>query len=149
MGKSNQGREQYRRDYYLKNRDSILSKQKQTRESDIDKAREYGRLAMRRNRARNPDQYRASTRLSKLRTFCAQVGTTLEEFQRVCAFQGGKCYLCGIEPPNSARLVVDHSHQTNQFRGALCTNCNAGLGMFRDNPTLLRKAAEYVEKDRQ
>lgn len=53
----------------------------------------------------------------------------------------GNCELCGT----TERLVWDHSHKTGKFRGTLCGTCNSGLGMLRDDPDLLRKAAAYVE----
>lgn len=33
--------------------------------------------------------------------------------------------------------------------GWLCAQCNTGLGMFRDNPDVLRRAAAYVETRRK
>ena len=66
--------------------------------------------------------------------------------------QDNKCFLCGSEGfligknNHSEKLVVDHCHETGRVRKLLCQNCNRGLGLFQDNPELLRKAAEYVEK---
>jgi len=52
------------------------------------------------------------------------------------------CELCGT----MSNLHIDHNHETNEIRGVLCTNCNRGLGHFKDSPELLKKAAEYLEK---
>ena len=54
-----------------------------------------------------------------------------------------ECQLCGKTPA----LVGDHCHKTNKFRGILCTSCNAGLGFFRDDPELMAKAIEYIQRD--
>lgn len=50
------------------------------------------------------------------------------------------CMICKSEE----KLVVDHNHQNNLVRGLLCNHCNRGLGHFRDNPTLLNKAIQYL-----
>ncbi len=50
------------------------------------------------------------------------------------------CTICGSQE----RLRIDHSHQNGQIRGRLCDGCNKGLGFFRDDPTLLSRAADYI-----
>lgn len=53
---------------------------------------------------------------------------------------GKPCAICGLpmNPPNYDERP-DHT-----FRGWLCSLCNIGLGRFRDNPSLLAKAREYL-----
>jgi len=51
-----------------------------------------------------------------------------------------QCVICGSEE----KLVVDHDHRTGKIRGLLCNHCNRGLGHFRDDPTLLEFAAQYL-----
>jgi hypothetical protein len=41
---------------------------------------------------------------------------------------------------------IDHDHKTGELRELLCTNCNKGLGCFKDDPRLLERAAEYLKK---
>lgn len=55
-----------------------------------------------------------------------------------------ECIICGVIPTKDA-LSIDHDHQTMNVRGALCVNCNLGLGHFKDDPELLRLAARYLE----
>jgi len=43
--------------------------------------------------------------------------------------------------------VIDHNHKTDKFRGWLCHKCNRGLGAFNDNPNLLLKAIDYLDKN--
>jgi hypothetical protein len=65
--------------------------------------------------------------------------------------QGGGCAICGAEERNVIHgrrisLAVDHCHTQGHVRALLCTGCNTGLGCFRDAPSLLRAAAEYIER---
>jgi hypothetical protein len=59
------------------------------------------------------------------------------------------CELCGREPTGRLKtLVLDHCHESKEFRAWLCDPCNRGLGFFKDNPVLLRKAADMIENHR-
>lgn len=53
---------------------------------------------------------------------------------------------CSICHTRKGTLCVDHIHGTRLVRGLLCHSCNKGLGRFRDDPGLLEKAANYIEK---
>jgi hypothetical protein len=55
------------------------------------------------------------------------------------------CEICG-KPPAGLALNLDHDHLTKSFRGWLCGNCNRALGLFNDDPQLLRKAVRYLVK---
>lgn len=55
------------------------------------------------------------------------------------------CAICALKPDDPYSLLVDHDHVTGQVRGLLCTNCNPGLGRFRDNLVILRAAVAYLE----
>ena len=50
------------------------------------------------------------------------------------------CLICGKEE----NLVTDHCHTSLKVRGKLCTNCNLGLGHFKDDPMLLEFAKIYL-----
>ncbi len=80
-------------------------------------------------------------------------GITLDEYNEILASQGGKCAVPGCERTtshssrkNSEALQVDHDHKTGKIRGLLCVPCNLAIGHLRDNPELIRAAAEYLEK---
>lgn len=71
-------------------------------------------------------------------------GITADEYDRRLDEQGGGCKICG-KKLQRVRLAVDHNHKTGKVRGILCENCNRGLGIFKDDPNLLRSAIEYLE----
>jgi Recombination endonuclease VII len=55
-----------------------------------------------------------------------------------------RCAIC-YSPRNGTRLLAqDHCHETGNLRGFLCMHCNTGLGHFKDDPRLLRRAALYL-----
>lgn len=57
--------------------------------------------------------------------------------------KGPSCAICG-KAEEGRRLARDHCHTSGIRRGDLCSKCNMGLGLFNDNPTLLRDAARYL-----
>jgi hypothetical protein len=74
----------------------------------------------------------------------SRFGITLEEYRALEAAQGGTCAVCR----QPAVLAVDHCHQTGRVRGLLCMPCNTSIGHFQDDASLIRAAAEYVERTR-
>src|SRR3954469_19726330 len=67
-------------------------------------------------------------------------GITAEDADVMLEEQGGLCATCRAAPA----VHVDHDHATGRLRALSCFNCNGGLGQFKDDPALLRAAAEYV-----
>ncbi len=72
-------------------------------------------------------------------------GLTLDAHAGLLSKQNYKCALCDQKFDSTKNTHVDHCHKTNKVRGLLCVRCNLGLGVFKDNPDILRKAAVYVE----
>lgn len=71
-----------------------------------------------------------------------EYGMTVEQYEKMFANQNGKCKICLDE---HEVLHVDHCHDSLAVRGLLCMNCNRSLGMMKDNPKVLRRAADYLE----
>lgn len=69
-------------------------------------------------------------------------GLTRESWLSMLQTQDFKCAIC--EKPIDDSAHADHDHKTGKVRGALCTNCNTGLGHFKDSPELLAKAQRYL-----
>jgi hypothetical protein len=78
-------------------------------------------------------------------------GIGLDEYDAILKKQKYACAICqqnemAVDEKGRIRMMpVDHCHNTGKIRGILCTACNMALGRFKDNPEILRKAAEYVE----
>ncbi len=70
-------------------------------------------------------------------------GITIEEYKDMYIKQNGLCAICE-EPEQTISLSVDHDHITGKIRGLLCTNCNNGLGRFKDDSARLRSALSYL-----
>jgi hypothetical protein len=60
--------------------------------------------------------------------------------------QNGLCLICKSPPPINRRLYVDHDHTTKVVRGLLCSNCNVGIGYFKNDIILLNSAISYLQK---
>ena len=94
-------------------------------------------------RKSNPDKFKQIQRRAALK---GKYNISEEQYQEMFHLQGGVCEICKLECPTGKALAVDHSHQTGNVRALLCSECNTGLGKFKDNPTLLRAAINYLEK---
>jgi hypothetical protein len=75
-------------------------------------------------------------------------GITHDQYDAMLVAQDGGCAICGNggEQSRFGVLHVDHDHETGRVRGLLCDSCNLSIGKFRDNPAMLRRAADYIER---
>jgi hypothetical protein len=73
-------------------------------------------------------------------------GIGADEVELALRAQLRHCPIC-LTPLTEETVRVDHDHKTGALRGLLCFNCNGGLGQFKDDPALLRRAASYLEGD--
>lgn len=163
------------RDYAAKYREANREKEKERqrlakaklrendRESYNAKMREYNKekvypvrakLAKEKQESRPDHHERVSTRSQMTKPEywrhwkmkqCYGIG--LPDYMKMYAAQEGKCKVCGGERPNFGKqgLVIDHCHSEGNIRGLLCSQCNTGLGHFKDDVQLLQKAIEYLQ----
>ncbi len=69
-------------------------------------------------------------------------GITPDQVKEKFEKQDGKCSIC--KEPLDHTYHTDHCHTTMAFRGLLCKFCNHGIGLFRDSPTRLQAATQYL-----
>jgi hypothetical protein len=100
---------------------------------------------------------RRPTYCQQCRQFLSAIkhGISADTYKERAAEQGWKCAICAsTSPGGKGNLHVDHDHGCcpgsyscgKCMRGLLCHLCNTGLGLMRDNPSILRAAAEYLEQ---
>src|SRR5689334_6609340 len=92
-------------------------------------------------RKRNKREQSYAQKMYKIKTLYKISQLQFEEFLHE---QNNSCAICKNEFKTIAEIFVDHNHLTNKVRGLLCSNCNAALGMFKDNPSNLVSAIQYL-----
>lgn len=94
----------------------------------------------------NPDMIRGQHLKQYWPTLSAK--EALIKFNELKSLQNNCCAICGTNKPygRTNEFVVDHCHETGKVRGLLCHPCNSGIGMFKDNASLLEKAISYLLK---
>ena len=67
---------------------------------------------------------------------------------QMLVFQGWRCAICGVNfrELSRRRQCVDHDHFFGNVRGILCRECNLLLSMAKESPSILRAAANYLER---
>ena len=80
-------------------------------------------------------------------------GITMDDYDILLASQDGRCAICRRESPYGIKLSLDHDHACCDsvkscgkcIRALLCCDCNRGIGQLRDDPEVLRRAADYLD----
>lgn len=139
-----------KRAWYLRYREREREKRRAIRKADPDKARAAGRRNYQKHRARALAYGKRWWHANKARLVEANYlrhlkrtyGITAEQYEAL----GKRCHVCGAAKSEGKRprLQVDHCHDTNLIRGLLCQGCNVGLGNFKHDKALLRKAIAYL-----
>jgi Recombination endonuclease VII len=125
-----------RKQWYRKNRKREIARVKAWQRANPDRQKVW--------RAKNRDRLNKQLREIHLRN---KFGLTPDEYDRILETQGGVCALCESPPTPGISLHVDHDHGTGEIRGLLCVRCNNALGLFREDPDLLKRAARYITAD--
>ena len=98
-------------------------------------------------RAANPKvakNYHRDEHARKLRTY----NISQADYENMVLTQENKCAVCQTSASNTDKgiLDIDHCHSSGVVRGLLCGHCNRGIGLMKDNPDILIKAANYLKR---
>lgn len=94
--------------------------------------------------AANPEKVRAWSRRNRPQQRRRQVyGMDRAAWDALVIAHGGCCAICGDQ---LVKPHIDHCHQTGAIRGLLCSACNTGIGLLRDDPALLHSAIAYLAR---
>jgi len=132
------------KNYYIKNRIKRIEYSKKYREknkeNELKTKKEYyytnkDEILKKHKEYNNIEQTKEKVKNRQLKT---NYGISLNEYKDLLQKQENKY----------SKLCVDHCHITGKFRGLLCTQCNSGLGYFKDNEEILLNAIEYLRSRR-
>lgn len=104
-------------------------------------------IAARAQRNRKPLTPEASARREDQRLL-RRTGFTAATLQERLEQQGYRCAICRTDLTVLRRRDwhADHDHATGTPRGVLCGQCNMALGLFKDDPTRLQAAIDYLHE---
>lgn len=74
-------------------------------------------------------------------------GITLEEYESKLKYQNYCCAICETPQKDfNLRFAIDHNHKTGEVRDLLCGQCNAAIGMAKEDENILQKMIKYLQK---
>ncbi len=91
-------------------------------------------------RVADPEKYRAVLRKCARKRLYGDAG--IKHFDEQRQKQNGKCAICHQV---MKKACSDHCHESGQWRGVLCDNCNRGLGLLKDDVEVLESAIAYLK----
>jgi len=115
----------YQKNYYKCNRSDILAYQEAVRNKDSYKLYSY------------------ACGINRLYNVSTSFIQSLMDKQKGC------CDICNeslVNPWSTSRYHIDHNHITGEVRGLLCSGCNSGIGMLKEDINNLQSAIEYLIK---
>jgi len=140
MAKTKEQIAAYNKEYFarpeVKARAKVRNAKYRARRADYKKS-EAGKLAEK--KYRQSQQCIDRLKRNRLKT---RYNLTPEGVMELLNKQSNKCAICLIE---LSTYHIDHCHNTNKVRGILCSSCNMGLGLFKDDTEVLKSAIKYLK----
>lgn len=83
----------------------------------------------------------------------ASFNINIDQYIMMLELQNNKCAICNNPEENICSrskkikfLSVDHNHETGEIRGLLCSKCNTGIGLLREDVDIFKNAIKYLSK---
>ena len=127
-------KQEYMKEYYLKNKGKILVGQKEYNLKNKDKIKEYHF----KNKDKRKEQFLKNN-----------YGITLDQENAMRKQQNYRCAIPACNRHESEfknGLSIDHNHTTGRVRELLCTNCNTIFGKAREDINILYGLIDYAIK---
>jgi hypothetical protein len=136
-----------KRAYDQRNREKFSARVRAYNQSNREKIKARRRAYHQRNREKVTAKQRAYHHRNREKLLAQKRWKWKLSTQRLQETEAGRrkpsvCEVCG----RKGRIVFDHCHQKNNFRGWLCNDCNIVLGLVGDNPNRLRMLIAYLER---
>ena len=131
----------YRKEYYLANKGRLKEQKKEYYKNNKNVI------------IKRVKNYRDSNKkLVAKQLMVRKYSLSAEDYEKMYNVQEGKCKICKTVLP--ARAHIDHDHSCcpgkascgKCIRGLLCTNCNTGLGQFKNKIEILDSAIYYLRE---
>lgn len=142
-----QDRKEYKRNYYLSNREKYLELAKERYKNLTAEEREVRKNQQKENFLKIERESRKRDRIKRISRL---YNLSPDDYFSMVQEQDNKCAICGCEEKrtnkfgDSIPLSVDHDHATGVVRRLLCNKCNSMIGYAREIPEILESAADYL-----
>lgn len=126
-------RSEYQKAHYLANRERERAIRKAWYEDNKSRVSIKGKA----DRSANPEKFKLGRRLKKY-------GLTKGEYLEKIAIQNNKCEIC--DKPFTETPYIDHCHDSGALRGLLCSSCNTGFGLLKEDVAIFERCIAYSRK---
>tara|TARA_R110000744_G_scaffold296425_2_gene406296 strand:+ start:125 stop:673 length:549 start_codon:yes stop_codon:yes gene_type:complete len=73
-------------------------------------------------------------------------GLTTDEYNYMLTEQNNCCMICNKSLDLGKHTHIDHCHTTLKVRGILCSSCNTGLGLLKEDVNIMQEMINYVNR---
>lgn len=134
----------YYKEYYSQNSECLIARTKQYHDKNHEEYKSYHAAYREKNREQINQQHRDSGPARSLQRQLKKYHIPQEEYNYLRSLG---CEICG-KAFGEKNPCFDHCHNTGQYRGLLCSTCNSGIGLLKDNIKILQKALDYLSRSK-